>query len=148
MTPGDTARLLAACAMYDFRTVEAADAAAWHHVVGDLDYDDAMESVRRHYQSSTDRMMPAHVRQGVRAIREERDRLTKSPALELPSPFEDDEDRTDRARRGAAPVHEVIAELSRRIQDRAGYVPGEAMARLREITDGPAWTNEIEGADR
>jgi hypothetical protein len=147
MTPGDVARLLAACAMYDFRPVETADAAAWFQVVGDLDYDDAMEAVRVHYGQSTERMMPAHVRAGVKLIRDERRRLEPSEARALPSPFEDDEDRTDRARRGSAQVHEVLAELAQRMQTRGQRVPGEAMERLRQITDSP-WAVESSESGR
>lgn len=134
MTPGEVARLLAAAAMFDYRKVEKADAQAWHLVLGELPFDDAMEALRRHYAESTDRLMPAHVRQGVRAIRNERAAKTHSEALALPSRFEDDEDRAERARRGAVQVHEVIAELAERMQQRAD-VPEDAMDRLREITD-------------
>lgn len=134
MTPGEVARLLAAAAMFDYRKVEKADAQAWHLVLGDLPFDDAMEALRRHYAESTDRLMPAHVRRGVQAIRNERAAKTHSEALALPSRFEDDEDRAERARRGAVQVHEVIAELAGRMQQRAD-VPEDAMDRLREITD-------------
>ena len=135
MNPGDTAKLLAAAAMFDYRKVDKDDILAWHHLIGDLDFDDSIEAVRRHYRDSTDRLMPAHVRQGVRAIRTERAAKTHSEALALPSRFEDDEDRTDRARRGSAQVHEVLAELSQRMQDRAARIPDDAMDRLREVTD-------------
>jgi hypothetical protein len=136
MTPEDTSKLLAAAAMFDFRKADRDDILMWHHVIGDLDFEDAMEAVKRHYAESTDRMMPAHVRQGVRAIRNERAAKNHSEPLALPSRFEDDEDRTDRARRGSAQAHEVIAELARRMQERADGVPDDAMARLRELTDG------------
>jgi hypothetical protein len=138
MTPGEVARLLAAAAMFDYRKVEKADAQAWHFVLGDLEFDDAMQALRCHYAESTERLMPAHVRQGVRAIRNERANKAHSEALALPSRFEDDEDRTERARRGSVQVHEVIAELAQRMQDRADSVPDDAMERLRELTDGPA----------
>jgi hypothetical protein len=45
-------------------------------------------------------------------------------------------------------VHDVIAEISRRMLTRGDRVPGEAIERLREITDGPSWAGEIEQADR
>lgn len=147
MNPGEVARLLAACAMYDFRTVEKADGLAWHHVIGDLDFEDAMEAVRLHYQQSTDRMMPAHVRSGVKAIRDERDRLTPSEPRQLPSRFETDQERAKRGERGAEKVRDVLGELAQRMQDR-GHVPSEAMEQLRQITDGPAWAGEIEGSSR
>jgi hypothetical protein len=140
MTPGDVARLLAACAMYDFRPVETADAAAWFQVVGDLDYDDAMESVRRHYQVSTDRMMPAHVRQGVKAIRADRSRLQKHEVRELPSRFEDDMGRQVRIASGAATAREVLAPLLEHLAQKSGEPAGlSALDQLRELTTGPNW---------
>lgn len=148
MTPGDTARLLAACAMYDFRAVETADAAAWHHVIGDVDYDDAMEAVRRHYQSSTDRMMPAHVRQGVKAIREERRGKEPSEARQLPSRFEEDMNRQVRMEAGAAQVRDVLAEIAAHL-DRKFPAPVSAMEQLRAITAGPDWADaNQDGGDR
>lgn len=147
MTPGDTARLLAACAMYDFRSVETADAAAWHHVIGDLDYDDAMEAVRLHYQQSTDRMMPAHVRQGVKAIRAERARREKHEARELPSPFEEDMNRQVRMQAGAAQVREVLAEITAHLE-RKSPAPVSAMDQLRAITVGPDWAADEQEPNR
>lgn len=138
MTPGEVARLLAACAMYDFRTVEKPDVAAWSHVIGDLDYDDAMEAVKRHYQAQTERMMPAHVRQGVKAIREERRRMERSAARELPSVFEEDMNRQVRMQAGSARVREVLAELTAHL-DRKSPAPVSAIEQLREITAGPDW---------
>lgn len=147
MNPGEVARLLAACAMYDFRTVEKPDVAAWAHVIGDLDYDDAMEAVRRHYQAQTDRMMPAHVRQGVKTIREERRRAEKSAARELPSVFEEDMNRQVRMEKGAAQVREVLAELTAHL-DRKSPAPVSAMEQLRAITAGPAWDASESEASR
>lgn len=138
MTPGDTARLLAACAMYDFRSVEVSDTAAWHHVIGDLDYDDAMEAVRRHYQASTDRMMPAHVRLGVKAIREERRRREPSEALQFPSQFEQDMNREVRMRAGSAQVREVLQHITDHL-DKKSPAPVSAMDQIRAITAGPGW---------
>jgi hypothetical protein len=138
MTPGEAARLLAACAMYDFRSVEKPDGLAWHHVIGDLDFEDAMEAVRRHYADSTDRMMPAHVRAGVKAIRDERRRTEPSEARALPSPFEHDLDREMRAKRGAASVREVLAQITDHLADKSDRdLP--AIDELRAITAGPDW---------
>lgn len=148
MTPGDVARLLAACAMYDFRAIEDEDAEAWFPLIGDLDYGDAMESVRRHYQNSTDRMMPAHVRQGVKAIREERRRLEPSEALQLPSRFEQDMNRQVRMETGAAQVRDVLAEITAHL-DRKSPAPLSAMEQLRAITPGPDWADDEQaGVDR
>lgn len=66
MTPGDIARVLAKAAAFDQRTVGAADVAAWHEAVGDLEVGDALAAVTRHYSASTQRIMPVHVRDIVR----------------------------------------------------------------------------------
>ncbi|MET0416032.1 MAG: hypothetical protein ABW022_08430 [Actinoplanes sp.] len=138
MNPGEMARLLAACAMYDYRPVEKPDVAAWMNVIGDLDYDDAMEAVRLHYGQSTERMMPAHVRAGVKAVRDERRRLEPSDARALPSPFEEDLGRDMRAARGAATVRQVLAQITDHLADKTDrQVP--AIEELRAITAGPDW---------
>lgn len=147
MTPEEAALLLAGAAMFDYRKVEKADALAWHHVLGDLDYDDAIEAVRRHYAESTERLMPAHVRQGVRAIREDRRRLEPSEALALPSPFEQDMNRQVRMEAGAAHVREVLAEITSHL-DRQSPAPVSAMDQLRAITPGPDWDDDEQEADR
>jgi uncharacterized protein involved in exopolysaccharide biosynthesis len=145
MTPGEIARLLAAAAMFDYRKVEKADAQAWHLVLGDLDFDDAMEALRRHYAESTERLMPAHVRQGVRTIRNERRR--PSEALALPSKFEDDMNRQVRMEAGAAQVREVLAEITAHL-DRKSPAPVSARDHLRALTAGPAGADaEPDGAD-
>ncbi len=143
MTPGDVARLLAACAMYDYRAVEDEDAEAWHPLIGDLPFDDAMEAVKRHYQAQTDRMMPAHVRQGVKAIREERRRLEPSEARLLPSPFELDMNRQVRMEAGAAQVREVLAQITGHLEKKSPP-PVSAMEQLRAITAGPEWAEDGE----
>jgi hypothetical protein len=138
MTPGEAARLLSACAMFDYRPIEEADGLAWHHVIGDLDFDDAMEAVRRHYAESTDRMMPAHVRAGVKAIRTERRRMEPSEALALPSKFEDDMNRQVRMEAGAAQVRDVLAALGTHWESKSAP-PVSALDQLRAITAGPDW---------
>jgi hypothetical protein len=141
MTPAEVARLLAGAAMFDYRKIDRDDALAWHHVLGDLDFDDAIEAVRRHYAESTERLMPAHVRQGVRAIRNERASRTPNAVRELPSRFEDDLGRDLRAQRGAATVREVLAQITDHLADKAGPdAPG--IDELRAITAGPDWAAE------
>lgn len=62
MNLSETARLLAAIAAFNNRTIGAADVGAWQSVLGDIELADAMEAVRRHYTESTEWLMPAHVR--------------------------------------------------------------------------------------
>ena len=80
MNASEAGKLLALMALYDNRTVGNADVLAWLKVIGDLSYQDAETAVTEHYRDTTERIMPAHVRQRVKAIRAERLRLTPVPA--------------------------------------------------------------------
>lgn len=73
MTPADTARVLAAAAAFDQRTVGTADVAAWHSALGELEYADARDAVTRHYRTTAERIMPVHVLQYAKEIRAERE---------------------------------------------------------------------------
>lgn len=72
MTPAQTARVLAAAAAFDQRTVGHADVAAWHAALGELDYEDARDAVTRHYRRTAERVMPVHVLEHASDIRTER----------------------------------------------------------------------------
>ncbi len=96
------------------------------------------------YRNTTDRLMPAHVRQGVKAIRDERRRQMPSEARSLPSPFEEDMNRQVRMEAGAAQVREVLAQITSHLE-RKSTPPVSAMQQLREITAGPQWADAEEG---
>lgn len=72
MTPEQTVDLLSLIAARDRRTVGKTDVMAWHTDVGDLAFEDCREAVALHFRESTDWLMPAHVRQLVRRIRDDR----------------------------------------------------------------------------
>jgi hypothetical protein len=76
----ETGRLLAKCASYDRRKIGEAEVIAWLQAIGDLNYRDCETAVVGHYTDSTDWIMPAHVRQRVRKIRDERIDRAKIPA--------------------------------------------------------------------
>ncbi len=76
MTPAETARVLAAAAAFDQRTVGTADVAAWHAALSELDYADARDAITRHYRTTTDRVMPVHVLHFAEEIRSERAQRT------------------------------------------------------------------------
>jgi hypothetical protein len=59
----------------------------WLGMVGDLRYDDAALAVRDHYRESTEWMMPADVRQRVKAIRQAR--LDAAGPTEIPAELAD-----------------------------------------------------------
>jgi hypothetical protein len=69
--------LLAVAAAFDSRTIGEADAMAWASALPDVAFDDARDAVIGHYADTTDRIMPAHVKARVRALR--RDRITVAP---------------------------------------------------------------------
>lgn len=101
MTPDETATVLAKCAAYDQRTVGRSDVAAWHEVLGDIEYADALYAVGAHYRQTTDRAMPANIRQHAKVARDERHRFARrAEPLALASAFEDDPDRNARIARG------------------------------------------------
>jgi hypothetical protein len=77
MNPAEVARVLAKAAAFDQRTVGAADVAAWHEAIGDLDAGDALAAVTRHYRSADQRIMPSHLRQLVVEIDRERRRALR-----------------------------------------------------------------------
>ena len=79
MNAEETGRLLAKCASYDRRKIGEAEVIAWLQVLGDLNYRDCEAAVVGHYTEITDWIMPAHVRQRVRAIRDRRLQDTEIP---------------------------------------------------------------------
>lgn len=107
MTPAEVAKLLAKCAAYDQRTVGEADVMAWHEILERVEFDHALEAVKRHYSTQRDRAMPADILRISRVVRDER--REHSEPLALPSRFETDEERDARMREGVAKVREAIA---------------------------------------
>lgn len=72
MNPADTIDVLSAIAAYDQRTIGRTDAEAWHHAIGHLDRDLALEAVVIHHKTSTERCKPAHVNGIARGIQRTR----------------------------------------------------------------------------
>jgi hypothetical protein len=83
MTPDEIVDLLTVAAAFDQRTVGEGDAMAWHAVLGDLDYADAQQAVLGYYADNRQRIMPADVRQRVKAMR--RDRLAREIVPDPPA---------------------------------------------------------------
>jgi hypothetical protein len=67
-----TAAILAKVAALDGRNDTDSAILAWHEVIADLDYQDALRAVAMHRMESTEYLMPVHVRQLVARIRSER----------------------------------------------------------------------------
>lgn len=62
MNRAETAQFLAVVQTYDQRTVGETDVIAWHGAVGDLTFTECRDGAIQHYRTTTDRLMPAHVR--------------------------------------------------------------------------------------
>ncbi|MFC9973596.1 hypothetical protein ACFVH6_22145 [Spirillospora sp. NPDC127200] len=69
MNVEETAKVVAEIALYDNRESDPATVAAWHRVIGDLDYDETLAAVVGHFRDSTEYLKPAHIRQRVKAAR-------------------------------------------------------------------------------
>jgi len=125
--------VLAKAAAYDQRTVGTADILAWLEVIGDLDVHDALLAVARHYSSETARIMPAHIREQVRAIHNERHQLEDHEIRALPSRFEEDVTRDARIKDGLAKCSAVLAVVMAHLEAKRGErSPEQALARLDE----------------
>lgn len=73
MNAVEMGKLLGFAAVFDNRTVGDADIIAWLEAIGDLPFGDARSAVAAHYRNEPDRrLMPAHVLQGVKAMRRAR----------------------------------------------------------------------------
>lgn len=112
MNRQQAAILLSLAAARDRRTIGDADVMAWAEDLTSIEFDDAREAVTRHYRASTDWLMPAHVVSIVKIIREERRRAIPHEVRSLPSRFEPDEDRAERAHRGAALCREALTQAA------------------------------------
>jgi hypothetical protein len=118
MNATEVSKVLARMALYDNRKVGDLDVIAWLDVIGDLPFADAEQAVITHYQESRERIMPADVRQRVKAVRAERLRVA-APDLVPPAELLDDTDAyrewlRDHTRRVAdgAPTLRAIGDAS------------------------------------
>lgn len=87
MTKAEVARILAVAAAFDQRTTGEEDDIAWLAAIGDLNFTDAREAVIAHYRESRERIMPADIRHGVKAIRKAR--IEAAPPVEIPEHLAD-----------------------------------------------------------
>lgn len=116
MNYAETARLLAAASSVDRRQLDDATVATWHAILGDLDAGDALEALRRHFAQSTDWLMPAHIRDGVRAIRDQRRaREEAQQRRSIAEARNGDPGRVQRAIEGMRAVRRAIADAPRSI---------------------------------
>jgi hypothetical protein len=93
MTPDEVVKVLARIQADDNRDIGKVTVASWSQLIGDLDFQDAIDAVILHRRESTDWLMPAHVIRNVARIRARREReqrvaaarlgLTKAPVITL-----------------------------------------------------------------
>lgn len=137
MTLDETKRVLAAIALYEYRLGKPDKDVleGWWQVLADLDVDDAVAAVVRYYAVNTDRIMPGHIRAGVKEIRAERRRREPSEALALPSRFEQDLNRAAHIERGVATVRQILGRYTEHLAAQRTKLPS-ALEQLRELTSG------------
>lgn len=129
MTPGDTARVLAKAAAFDQRTVGAADVAAWHEALHDLDTADALAAVTRHYAANEQRLMPVHVRRITAELARERHRIAREEQERRALEAEAADRGTVRDR--SAEVADMLATL----RDRLGPSDPSVLRRAEWVRD-------------
>lgn len=106
MTPAEVGLLLSLAASYDEREVGDAQVVAWFAAIQDLDFGDAEAAVVAHYQESRFKVMPADVRQRVKAMR--RDRLDRVVIEAPPHDLSPGQHKAELARR----VKEIASGMS------------------------------------
>jgi hypothetical protein len=127
MTPAEAAVLLGGISAFDNRKPDETAAKMWAHALADLRLPDCAEAVTQHFATSTDYLMPAHIRAIVRRIRAQR--IAEHPLLEPPPELTGAQER------------EWRLEINARIGDGETFDPdqfrGELKARdMRELTAG------------
>lgn len=105
MNAAEVSKLLGLMALADSRRVAEPDVVFWLKVVGDLRYADAESGVFAHYRESTERMMPAHLRERVKAIRQAR--LDAAGPTDIPAELAD---RPEEARQWLQRTRDAIAD--------------------------------------
>lgn len=141
MNHSETARLLAAIAAYNNRTIGEADVEAWQSALDDIELTDALAAVKKHYRTSIDWIMPLHVRTLVDEILKERSRPEPSkwapgqwgvPKEEAPPEITKEHDRL-----ALAQLTDEVAALVTRVR---AMLPGGSRETLKPRT--VAWEKE------
>lgn len=119
MDEGQVARVLAKMAAFDRRTLGPSDVLAWHEVIGDLGFDDAMRAVNKHYSESDEWLQPATLRRLVAAAVRRRQRgrwapgaygVTPEEAKALEQPRAGTTDRSEDIRQMIAQLRTMLPE--------------------------------------
>lgn len=139
----ETGALLAKAAGYDNRTIGQGNVLAWHEALGDLRIDDCLTAVAQHHRTSTEYLMPAHVRRLAEEVRRERqDReLENERRLELAAYAEHAGPLTDRSQELQDFMHEARYALPdgdiEALHPRREYWRREHTAYQRQVNGEP-----------
>lgn len=92
MNRDDVRALLRHASHFDGRPVNEEMVDAWHDILRPLHADQAMQAVQNHFSSSDRKLMPSHVMEGVKKIREDAmvDFQAAGQSLEIPDADPDD----------------------------------------------------------
>lgn len=75
MNQTEVGKILTYVSAVDNRKLTKEAVLAWHQIIGDFVFEDAMEAVVRHFKESSGWLMPVHVVDGVKRIHYERSRI-------------------------------------------------------------------------
>ena len=98
MNAEETATVLAKCAALDRRTVGRADVLAWHEILADVEFVDALDAVRRWYSDHREWIMPSDVRTLAADARRDRRQAQREREQAAPPPALERTDRGDEIR--------------------------------------------------
>ncbi|GAA3172997.1 zinc finger domain-containing protein [Nonomuraea salmonea] len=103
--------LLTTMAAFDKRKFGKTEVRAWELAVGDLPFEDCKQAVINHYCTSTDYLMPVHVRKGAQRIRDQRidERKIQPPQTDDPQAYLVDVRAQRRAIADGRPLYPVRA---------------------------------------
>lgn len=97
MNAAEVADLLSVVAACDRRTIGQTDVMAWLGIIGDLQLDECKRAVATHFATSTDYLMPVHIRRLVTVARQDTAmrQLPSSPhdVKAMPDWFRDEVDK-------------------------------------------------------
>jgi hypothetical protein len=148
LTPADAAELLALAATFDRRSIGQMDAVAWADALYDLEPADCAEAIRLHFRETDAWLMPAHVRQRVKYLREVRadERYNVELWRVIETGKEIDRDRMrDVAADAIRTVQEALGETQRTEQE-------VAARRIRcpycRASEGRACVNAVTNSER
>ena len=93
VTKTEVAKLLTMISAIDNRTVGTETVEAWFLIVADLDFDECVKVAFEHFGTTTDYLVPAHIKQGVAKFRKAEQRIISDLRLEYTSRFYEGEDQ-------------------------------------------------------